>query len=60
MAADTVTDTMAVMGLTNETAVAWRAGRRRMMIDTTAALGDGLLIGKCTRTRTSWGTTSTP
>ena len=29
-----------------DTATAWRAGRRQMMIDTTAALGNGLLIGK--------------
>lgn len=46
MAANTVENTMAFMGLDNETAVAWRAGRRQMMADTTAALGRGLLIGK--------------
>ena len=46
MARNSVEDTMAFMGVDNATAVAWRAGRRRMMIDTTAALGDGLLIGK--------------
>jgi hypothetical protein len=27
-------------------AVAWRAGKRQMMVDTTRALGNGLLIGK--------------
>ena len=46
MVANTVENTMAFMNLTRETAVAWRAGRRQMMIDTTAALGNGLLIGK--------------
>ena len=46
MAANTVENTMAFMGLDNDTAVAWRAGRRQMMADTTAALGRGLLIGK--------------
>ena len=25
---------------------AWRAGKRQMMVDTTAALGNGLLVGK--------------
>jgi hypothetical protein len=46
MARNTVENTMAFMGLDKETAVAWRAGRRQMMINTTAALGNGLLIGK--------------
>ena len=43
---NTVQDTMAFLNLSNATAVAWRAGKRQMMIDTTAALGHGLLIGK--------------
>ena len=46
MAGNTVENTMAFMDLDKETAVAWRAGRRQMMINTTAALGNGLLIGK--------------
>ena len=46
MARNSVPDTMAFLGVDNVTAIAWRAGRRQMMIDTTAALGDGLLIGK--------------
>eukprot|EP00935_MAST-01C_sp_MAST-1C-sp1_P001718 g1718.t1 len=46
MARNTVEDTMAFMNISNAAATAWRAGRRQMMIDTTAALGNGLLIGK--------------
>jgi len=34
------------LGLDDATAVAWAAGHRQMMHDTTAALGDGLLVGK--------------
>ena len=41
-----VQNTMEFMSLNYSTAVAWRAGKRQMMIDTTAALGGGLLIGK--------------
>ena len=37
---------MEFMGLNASTATAWRAGKRQMMIDTTAALGNGMLIGK--------------
>jgi hypothetical protein len=46
MKRNTVENTMEFMGLNESTATTWRAGRRQMMIDTTAALGDGLLIGK--------------
>merc|ERR1719238_377593 len=37
---------MAFMQLNESVAVAWREGRRQMMIDTTAALGGGILVGK--------------
>lgn len=46
MARNTVQDTMAFLNVSNATATEWRSGRRQMMIETTAALGDGLLIGK--------------
>lgn len=43
---NSVQDTMSFLGIDNKTAVAWRQGKRQMMIDTTKALGNGLLIGK--------------
>jgi len=46
MARNTVQDTMAFMNLNESVAIAWREGRRQMMIDTTAALGGGILVGK--------------
>ena len=46
MARNTVQDTMAFLGVNESFANVWRAGKRQMMIDTTAALGNGLLIGK--------------
>jgi hypothetical protein len=46
MAKNTVQNTMQFMGLNESVATAWRAGRRQMMIETTASLGNGLLIGK--------------
>lgn len=46
VARNTVQDTMNFLNCSEEVAVAWRAGKRQMMIDTTAALKNGLLIGK--------------
>lgn len=42
MARNSIQDTMGFMNLSNTTAIAWRAGKRQMMIDTTAALGNGM------------------
>jgi hypothetical protein len=46
MARNTVQNTMEFMHLNESVATAWRAGKRQMMIDTTNALMDGVLIGK--------------
>ena len=46
MARNTLQNTMQFMGLNESVATAWRAGKRQMMIETTASLGDGMLIGK--------------
>ena len=46
MARNTVQNTMSFLGVNESVATAWRAGKRQMMIDTTAALGNGLLVGK--------------
>lgn len=43
---NSVDDTMQFMNISEAFAVAWRAGKRQMMQETTAALGNGLLIGK--------------
>merc|ERR1711870_99169 len=46
VARDGLEVTMSFMNLNESVATTWRAGRRQTMIDTTAALGGGLLVGK--------------
>merc|ERR1719263_1245636 len=43
---NTVQDTMEFLNVSEAVAVAWQQGRRQMMVDTTAALGGGILVGK--------------
>lgn len=45
-ARNTVNNTMEFLGVNESVATVWRAGKRQMMIDTTVALGGGLLVGK--------------
>ena len=44
--AHTTQNIMKQLGMDNETAAAWGAGHRQMMLDTTTALGDGVLVAK--------------
>lgn len=46
MARNTVEDTMQFLSVNRSVAESWQEGRRQMMIDTTAALGGGILVGK--------------
>jgi hypothetical protein len=43
---NTLQDTMKFLSLNESTATAWREGKRQMMIETTQALGGGILVGK--------------